>query len=332
MDKSNQMLYQPLAIDPTPLTNLTMYNRIYEAVSIAVSLDLFTYLQTDKRPGQLAGELNLDEDAVYPLLKALAQVGCVAENDGKFSATPLAGAYLVSSSNLYIGQEFEPGSFGRQFLQVLSDRQAETAQGLRWSKERLRQIGTFGLMGLIQSTVAGCQLTNARRLLDLGGGHGFYSIAFAQKYPLLQVTLFDLPHMVKLAEDFVRQFSLEQRITLCGGNFMEDSIGGGYDAVLCSNVFFDQKRDFVLDKAYQALNPGGQLIVNTRIRDAANNLANCATALLLQVRGAKELLSFLEWQSALECHNFRQVKMAGLSGMFATIIAQKGDPGDEGNR
>ncbi len=325
MEKIGQTLYQPLEIDPTPLTALSQNRQIYEAVSVAVSLGVFKHLRTPGTPGELAGKLAIDGDVAYYLLKLLAHAGCLTEDRGKFSATPLADAYLHEDSPFYLGHEFTlTCEYGRQLLAALSPQTPRNTPEPEWTRERLRQIGVFGMMGSIQSTVEAAELSAARRLLDLGGGHGFYSIAFAQKYPQLEVTLFDLPHVASYADNFVREFSLQQRVHTRGGDFLADDIGHGFDAVLCANVLHSNKRDVLLVKIRQAINPGGQLIIKTRIGDVADNLENAATKLLWQAKGGRELFSFAEWQGFLASHGFRNAELAGISGIYATIIAQAG--------
>ena len=47
---------------------------------------------------------------------------------------------------------------------------------------------------LVDEAIAKVKLPpNARRLLDVGGGHGLYSIKFCYRYPELEATIFDLP-------------------------------------------------------------------------------------------------------------------------------------------
>ncbi len=279
----------------------------------------------------MAGELAINQDVAYYLLKLLVHAGCLTEGRGKFSTTPLADAYLLEDSPLYLGHEFTTTcEYARQLLSALSPQSPTNTPEPEWTKERLRQIGVFGMMGSIQSTVRATDLSAARRMLDLGGGHGFYSIAFAQKYPQLEVTLFDLPHVAVYAASFVREYSLERRIITRGGNFITDDIGDGFDAVLCANVLHSNKRDVLLAKIRQALNPDGQIIIKTRVSDVADNLENAATKLLWQAKGGKELFSFAEWQDFLAPYGFRNTELSGVSGIYATITARAG--GKNGQR
>jgi hypothetical protein len=332
MDNNSKILYRPLEVDPSPLTVLALHRQLHEAVSVAFKLGLFKRLECAKTPEELAEELGADPIVMYYLLKLLQQIGCVAERGDKFGTTPLSDTYLVEDSYLNLGHEFKLASdrFDSQLIQALFPSAPEPSPEPNWSQERLRQLGVFGLMGSIQSSVQACDLGSARHLLDLGGGHGLYSIAFAQKYPGLKVTLFDLPRIVVLAEAFVQRFSVQNQVLLQGGDFLVDDIGSGYDAVLCSNVLHSSKRDVLLAKVRLAIKPGGQIIVRTRLNESPDNLENAATKLLWQVRGGRELFSFKDWQAFLAGHGFPDAKLVDLSGIYATIIAHSG--GDDAER
>ncbi len=320
-----QELYVSLKVDSKPLMDLSFQRQLHESLAVAVDLGVFRRLQTMKTAIELADEMALDPEVTFYLLKTLVHIGCLEEEQGRFVNTSLASAYLVEDSYLYLGHEFgskaERDSFGNQLSQKLQSVWTETTSEPDWNQERLRQIGVFGLMGSVQDTVSLCNLEKANRLLDLGGGHGFFSIAFAQKYPGLSVTLFDLPHIVTLAGQFIRQFAVEQQVKLAGGNFLTDDIGTGYDAVLCSNILHSSKRDIVLAKVRQALKPCGQIILRCRVADCADNLENAVAKLRWRLHSGWELYSTEEWRAFLTGHGFRNIRVIGISGIYATILA-----------
>ncbi|MCE5285621.1 MAG: acetylserotonin O-methyltransferase [Pelosinus sp.] len=319
-------LYLPLEIDPSPLSELSRQRCLQEALSVAVKLDIFTKLKAARTAEGLANDLGVNATVTYYLLKALVEMGCLAVVQQSFRNTPLADVYLVPESDLYLGHEFrvQPSDqFAAQLLKRLHNEAGEMSSEPDWNQERLRQIGVFGLMGSIQNTVAVCDLAGSARLLDLGGGHGFYSIAFAEKYPELSVTLFDLPQVTLLAKRFIQQFKVESQVGLLAGNFLLDDIGTGYDAVLCANILHSTKRDIVLAKAYRALKEGGQLIVKCRVAEAEDNLENSFTNLLWQVRGGRELLTVEKWMELFTKYRFHDSKLVSKLGISATIIARK---------
>ncbi|WP_275888232.1 methyltransferase, partial [Nonomuraea lactucae] len=72
-------------------------------------------------------------------------------------------------------------------------------------------------------------------LLDLGGGHAIYSVAFCQAVPGLTATVVDLPGALEEGRAAVEEAGLGGRIALVPGD-LGDPIGGSYGAVLLFNV------------------------------------------------------------------------------------------------
>jgi ubiquinone/menaquinone biosynthesis C-methylase UbiE len=321
-------LYDPLPVSPGPVLDIADKNQLYQVVAVACRFGLFAALRGKRSAAELAGTNNLDEITAGRLLDVLAHLGLLREERGLYQVSPAAECYLQPDTLLYLGHmfpaDFPPESFGHQLTRCLQgDPGCRESPEPVWNPERLRQIGVSGLNGSIQATVGAINLGAAARLLDLGGGHGFYSIALAQKYPALSVTLFDLPQVVALAGEHVRKFRLGERINLAAGDFLQDEIGTGYDAVLCANILHGEKRATILDKVRRALSPGGRIIVKGRIADCPPTLATALGKLVWQVRGGKELHSRTTWHGFLAQQGFADIRTLNIHGLFATMEGVK---------
>lgn len=105
---------------------------------------------------------------------------------------------------------------------------------------------------------------NAARLLDLGGGHGLYTIAFCRRHETLQGVIFDYPGAVEVGRTYVEQAELAERIRFEAGNFMQDDLGQGYDVVLLFSIvhgLLPEQNVTLLQRVAEALNPGGMVII-----------------------------------------------------------------------
>jgi len=69
----------------------------------------------------------------------------------------------------------------------------------------------------------------ARRLLDVDGGHGLYSIRFCRRHPRLMATVFDLPQALDAARQTIVAERMTDRVSVQRGNFAHDDLGSGYD-------------------------------------------------------------------------------------------------------
>jgi ubiquinone/menaquinone biosynthesis C-methylase UbiE len=104
----------------------------------------------------------------------------------------------------------------------------------------------------------------ARRLLDVGGGHGGYSIAFCREYPKLAATVFDLEASAAIGREIVAGEGLSERIEFKVGDFLEDDLGSDYDAALYFNIVHNYSEDDnrrVLMEVSRSLKRGGVIVV-----------------------------------------------------------------------
>jgi len=119
-----------------------------------------------------------------------------------------------------------------------------------------------GLQRTVQELSGREEFQRARALLDLGGGHGLYAIAFVKANPALEATVFDLPPVVEVARQFVQRFQAADRVVLRAGNFLTDDIASGYDIVFASDALYrpPDQLEPLLARITAALNPGGIFI------------------------------------------------------------------------
>ena len=131
----------------------------------------------------------------------------------------------------------------RRFLDFLHRRSGESAAEIvRW------------LMPLLTSDAA---------VLDLGGGHGRYGQALADNG--LQVTLFDRPLCIEIARQ-----RYGNSLQYIAGDFMQDDLGGPYDAVLLSNIVHGlgpEENHHLLSRVSMVLKPGGWLLLKDMFLD-----------------------------------------------------------------
>jgi SAM-dependent methyltransferase len=105
-------------------------------------------------------------------------------------------------------------------------------------------------------------LGGRRMLLDLGGGSGAYSISAVRAFPGLGAVVFDLPPVVEVAKEFLRQHGVDDRVSAVGGDFTSDPLPEGADVVVMASnlVMYDEDViQAVVSKAYGALVPGGEM-------------------------------------------------------------------------
>lgn len=116
-----------------------------------------------------------------------------------------------------------------------------------------------------EDTLRTVSLKGVRHLMDVGGGSGAFLAAVAAAWPPLRLTLFDLPAVVPAAEARFAECGISGRTQVVGGSFRDEPLPRGADAISLVRVFYDHADDTVadlIDKAFDALPPGGLLIVS----------------------------------------------------------------------
>ncbi|NUB43503.1 SAM-dependent methyltransferase [Fertoebacter nigrum] len=107
-------------------------------------------------------------------------------------------------------------------------------------------------------------LSDARHLLDVGGGSGAFLAAVAAAYPALALGLFDLPDVVKTAPQRLAAAGISGRVALHSGSFRTDALPQGADVISLIRVLYDHADATVaglLARVHAALPQGGRVLV-----------------------------------------------------------------------
>jgi ubiquinone/menaquinone biosynthesis C-methylase UbiE len=119
-------------------------------------------------------------------------------------------------------------------------------------------------IGVGRALVSLVDLSNRRRLLDVGGGPGTYSVLFTQRYPDLRATVLDLPEVIALAGEILGSMEAGERVQTLSGDYRNAPLPEANDVVLVSGVFHRESVDTcreLVRRAYRALIPAGLLVV-----------------------------------------------------------------------
>ncbi len=103
----------------------------------------------------------------------------------------------------------------------------------------------------------------AKRIVDVGGGHGLFGGLIAKKLGACSEVL-DLPAACDAGRVIIEREGLSDLVTFRPGDFRRDALGQEVDVVLIFNVLHNaseaEARKLLVD-AFSALRPGGQIIL-----------------------------------------------------------------------
>ncbi|OPY92676.1 MAG: Demethylspheroidene O-methyltransferase [Syntrophaceae bacterium PtaU1.Bin231] len=120
--------------------------------------------------------------------------------------------------------------------------------------------------GIIEAVAPG----RAKRLLDVGGASGTYTIAFLRATPGMKATLFDRPGVIEMARERIRAAGLLDRVDLVAGDFYRDEFPPGHDLAFLSAIIHQnspaENRD-LFGKVFRALEKEGRAVVRDHIME-----------------------------------------------------------------
>ena len=249
----------------------------FEAVSLALELDLFAALESDGAAvPELADRLDADEDGLRALLRFLEAQGYVADDGGRYRNTRMTTKWLTDASGTNMAPWLE---FWDELVFPFWDEHLETAvrdggppgtiyewfdeEPARWETA---QRGFRAAASVVVDGVAGAVDVPAgsNRLLDVGGGHGLFAIELCRRHPDLSATVFDHPAALEVARTEIEAAGLDDRVAVAGGDYWTDDLGSGYDVALVFNVIHahdgDENRR-LFERVGEAVSPGGVIAV-----------------------------------------------------------------------
>ncbi|AHM05300.1 hypothetical protein roselon_03022 [Roseibacterium elongatum DSM 19469] len=222
---------------------------------------------------------DLDTDRAETLLTALAGLGLVVpQGQGQFVNSPAAEAFLVKGAKYDFG-DYLRLQVGRQMYGLLDQiddaltgalPEEATASYAEWfadpDEARLYSESQHsGSLGPARQLIKRLDLSQATRLLDVGGGTGAFAITLCEANPGLSATIVDFPTVAALGRSYVQKAGLSDRISYIEGNALETDWPGGQDVILMSYLFSGVPgvtHDGLIRAAMERLNPGGLLLIH----------------------------------------------------------------------
>jgi hypothetical protein len=256
--------------------------RASQAVYVAMRLELPDLLGDGARTSaELAEAADAHPDALHRLLRALAGLGVLREEDGRFALTELgrplrsdvpgslagwAGfvgrpsywqAWGALEHSVRTGENAFRHVFGTDVWSWRAERPEESAifdramatitAGVNRSLQEAHDFGRYGVV------------------VDVGGGNGALLLGLLEAHPELRGVLVDQPHVVAGAP-------AHERLEVVAGDFFESVPGGGDAYVLKAIVhdWEDEEAAAILRVVRRAMRDDAALLVLERVLGDAN--------------------------------------------------------------
>lgn len=267
-----------------PLNAYRYRDGLYAADLVTAAItefDFFTWLS--ERPSSAEAIAEAFGFAARPLdvmLTLFAANRFVRCTGGVFAVTELAREHLVSTSPFFLGPYYaslRDRPVARDYVKILRTGKPANWGSFQhekeWSEAMLtddfarRFTAAMDCRGafLGAALARAVDLTNHRRLLDIGGGSGIYACALAARHAAIAATVLERRPVDDIARRMIRQRGYADRVEVVAGDMFAAPLPGGYDVHLFSNVLHDWDTDKVsalLAASYAALPPGGLLLIH----------------------------------------------------------------------
>jgi hypothetical protein len=251
-----------------PLTRMLCGGIPGNLLLTGIELKVFTHLSAPRSAESLAREIGTHLGNTRAFLDALAANDLLGKSKGEYRNAPLAEMFLVEGTPTYIGEALardaewiRPGLEGMAAL-VKDGPPAPGRPGhsISWAREAEIQANAQRAGRAQQAAAIASELPEfpqMRTMLDLGGAAGLIGIAIVAAHPTMTGVIFDRPGVVEVARRFIREYELEQRVTVLAGDYSVDPIGADYDLVWTSYTLPHDNLEPIIRKIHAALSPGG---------------------------------------------------------------------------
>ncbi|QGM98635.1 acetylserotonin O-methyltransferase [Methylocystis parvus OBBP] len=316
-----------------------------KALLSAVEFGVFDALaETPADLRTLRAKLGLHERSARDFFDALVALKLLEREGGVYRNTPETDFFLVRSKPSYVGGLLEMAnarlyeSWGRLTEALKTGRrQSENKEegdlfaALYADPERLR-----GFLSAMSGVSAGAANAIADKFpwkdynsfVDVGAAQGMVPVTLARAHPHLVGVGFDLPQVQPIFDEFVAANGLAARISFRAGDFFADPLPQA-DVIIMGHILhdwdLDQKR-LLLSKAYDALPPGGALIVYEALID--DERRENAFGLLMSLNMLIETAGGFDYTGAdcqgwMRAAGFRETRVAHLVGPDSMVIGFK---------
>jgi SAM-dependent methyltransferase len=281
-----------LGLAPVTLVDTQMSFIRARAIMVATRIGLFEALAGGPLGArEIADRCGTAPAATVSLLNALVGSGYLRFANARYRLTTIARKWLLRDSPQSLREKILFELFEWSIVEGLEEF-VRTGRGQdlhhsgdeeRWAsyQRAMRALSGFAAPEIVRRTPVPAA---ASTMLDVGGSHGYISVAMCRRYPSLRAVVLDLPIAVKHAAPILAREQMGDRVVHRAGDVLTDDLGDReWDLVYIAQLLhhFDEATNrSLLQRVARALKPGGIVVVVELIRAAKPGSGGQTGALL----------------------------------------------------
>ena len=284
---------------------------VSRAIGLAVKLNISDYLHNgSKSISELALLTNCHEESLYRMMRMLASQGIYIEKKSRvFANNNLSRTMLDKDDTMHYMISHQVNGFNwsmygeLEYVIRTGENAFKKVSGMELFKfleanpeknDEYNKAMTNSSVMLGYAILSEYNFKNAKRVIDIGGGHGVLLSLILKKHKHLDGIVFDLPHVVNQANQIFIKFGIENRTEIISGNFFE-SVPSNADIYLLKSIIHnltDIQAIELLKKIKSVLPVNGKILVFEPIIESNNGRYSFAklfdVQMLVGTAGGKE--------------------------------------------
>jgi hypothetical protein len=290
---------------------------------------------------ELANDLGLSERGLRLLADACVAEGLLTKTGERYSNTLLSRIFLTPGSPADLSTAIRYNrdiysAWGKLPELVRTGKPVESPQlhlGDDASRTRTFVLSMHGrALGIGRAVIPLLDFAGRKRLLDVGGGPGTFSVLITQAFPELQSIVLDLPEVVKVAAELIEHQKAAAHVSTFAGDYHTTEFPKGVDAVNFFGMLHQESPDAIRQlarKAFDALEPGGVVHVMDMMTDETHTAPQFSALFALTMALTTQngwVFSSEELRGWLEEAGFREFEVRPLPAPLPHWLAKARKP------
>lgn len=355
-------------VSPDPIFQMVTGYWISKTLMTAVELEVFTKLSGNKTVTfeQLQNDiLDMDKRPAEVFATALVSLGLITVNSGGeakkkgeekkkvYSNSRISEVFLDKNKSSYIGDfiiMMDKRLYNRWAklpVSLKTNRPVESAEegdiSARTMFDNAKTNQVIEQMQMFTRAMYGVSVGPAmalakvfdfskyNKMMDIGGGSGVYAIEVVKANPNISAVVLDLEPACRVADQYIKQFNLQDKIHTQVLDFFKDKLPDDCDVAFLSHIihFLGEEKDkILLKKVYDSLpsdRDGVIIISEWLLNDEKTGPIPSAlmslTMIVVQPEGRN--YSFSEVSTMLTEVGFTNIEKRSLAGPAEIVIGYK---------